>query len=738
MSLKRPEENLVSLSAIAKKYGYTTDHLGYLCRKGLVWAIKEGKKWRTTFQSVEKYLLENGRLDPQLLGDKPVLLSQLAKEYGYTEEFLRQSANNGSLKTLTTEGNTYSTKKGLEELEKKLRNSEGRYSGEKLITLYEASKLYGYTTDHLAYLSRKGFLWAERHGRIWLTCEIALEEYRQSLLGSVIENKKEPVISSESEKKIESLALVLEKDKTPDKDTQAFVLESTNDPSQHQINVAEAKLDFSDKEPYQSTFKKKPKTKIYDHSITKVLLSGSKPGNRFNYLQLVRGVALGAAIFLLIIFVANLGLDESNKGDIKLVTQESIDSDEKSNERVAGIFSKNDELSQDQGVIDRIGDNLSHLWFYERIRNFYDSVSSKLTPEVFITVVRRTSDQEISHPESGRGTDNNLIVSNSPGPPGSRGLTGPTGATGPSGPVGPQGPVGDLGPPGPQGDTYITVVAPDSKDGGLAGSFKYLSAGTFTALTIEVAGNLTQTAGITTLQSTTIEGNLSVTGLTSFGNVTFDNATSSHFAISSLISCDTIDTDANGTLICGTDDSGSDVSSQFNVYSGLILAPTSTSNSLAIGGQDIFAPFLVTSAGLASTTELTVLGTATSSRMVVGVSNLPNINLLDGDLWAGRATTTNLAVTSLGIANCDVKADSSGNLYCGTDLTGGGGGSGGFWATTTANSFIYGTPSTYTIVIGGTATSTHENIDLEVVSTALFRADVRIATLNASSTLVDN
>lgn len=57
-----------------------------------------------------------------------------------------------------------------------------RYAGQKLITLTEAKKNFGYTSDHLAFLCRSGFLWAERHGRTWLTCAKAVEDYRQVLV----------------------------------------------------------------------------------------------------------------------------------------------------------------------------------------------------------------------------------------------------------------------------------------------------------------------------------------------------------------------------------------------------------------------------------------------------------------------------------------------------------------------------------------------------------------------------
>lgn len=59
-----------------------------------------------------------------------------------------------------------------------------RYQGEKLLTLREAAGVFEYTSDHLAFLCRKGFLWAERHGRTWLTCKKAVTDYKLALLNA--------------------------------------------------------------------------------------------------------------------------------------------------------------------------------------------------------------------------------------------------------------------------------------------------------------------------------------------------------------------------------------------------------------------------------------------------------------------------------------------------------------------------------------------------------------------------
>ncbi|MBI4054252.1 MAG: hypothetical protein HY397_02900 [Candidatus Doudnabacteria bacterium] len=77
-----------------------------------------------------------------------------------------------------------------------------RYQAERLITLSEARKASGYTSDHLAYLCRNGFLWAERQGRMWLTCELAVANYKR-----VLEYAKKPVKLDEQERILGQLSV---------------------------------------------------------------------------------------------------------------------------------------------------------------------------------------------------------------------------------------------------------------------------------------------------------------------------------------------------------------------------------------------------------------------------------------------------------------------------------------------------------------------------------------------------
>ncbi len=104
------------------------------------------------------------------------------------------------------------------------------------------------------------------------------------------------------------------------------------------------------------------------------------------------------------------------------------------------------------------------------------------------------------------------------------------------------------------------------------------------------------------------------------------------------------------------------------------LTCTTGAGTLEIDVDDSF--FLTTGdvvTGSSTITLLTIADAATSTTLVLGVTNHPTINLIDGDLWVVRATTTNLAIT--GIISCTeaLETDGGGNVICGTDATAAGG-----------------------------------------------------------------
>ncbi|MBI4050347.1 MAG: hypothetical protein HY398_02770, partial [Candidatus Doudnabacteria bacterium] len=83
--MKPEEQNLSPLSELAAIFGYTRDHLAYLCRIGEVKAEKVGRSWLATFEAVAEYKKRNeeeqqGRWAEmsakQSLGQRFVILSE--------------------------------------------------------------------------------------------------------------------------------------------------------------------------------------------------------------------------------------------------------------------------------------------------------------------------------------------------------------------------------------------------------------------------------------------------------------------------------------------------------------------------------------------------------------------------------------------------------------------------------------------------------------------------------------
>jgi len=75
-----------------------------------------------------------------------------------------------------------------------------------------------------------------------------------------------------------------------------------------------------------------------------------------------------------------------------------------------------------------------------------------------------------------------------------------------------------------------------------------------------------------------------------YTNSTLADATSTHLAVSTLTNCNTVDTDASGTFICGTDATGSGGSAAWEKYTGLatpanIITPTTTNASIFVSGS---------------------------------------------------------------------------------------------------------------------------------------------------------
>jgi len=111
------------------------------------------------------------------------------------------------------------------------------------------------------------------------------------------------------------------------------------------------------------------------------------------------------------------------------------------------------------------------------------------------------------------------------GAPGTVGPVGARGEQGAPGPAGPQGLPGIAGPQGLAGGSggFVYPIFPvgngNARSGsGIVGSFTYLDAANLAAGNLTVSGNITQTSGSTTLLNTTVS-NLTVTGTFSGGTI---------------------------------------------------------------------------------------------------------------------------------------------------------------------------------------------------------------------------
>jgi hypothetical protein len=177
--------------------------------------------------------------------------------------------------------------------------------------------------------------------------------------------------------------------------------------------------------------------------------------------------------------------------------------------------------------------------------------------------------------------------------------------------------------------------------------------------------------------------------------------------IGNLVSCNTIDSDASGNLLCGTDEQGGGATAgfivnatgtpgQFAVFSALnTLTSTSTLN---ISQIDATSTILASRFPYASTTAITttasssladIISTALASFNRLLVTGAGTSTKLSGGLevtngiLSGVATSTFFGLEStnglraLSLKSCDtIDTDTAGNFKCGTDATGGGGGAG--------------------------------------------------------------
>ncbi len=194
-----------------------------------------------------------------------------------------------------------------------------------------------------------------------------------------------------------------------------------------------------------------------------------------------------------------------------------------------------------------------------------------------------------------------------------------------------------------------------------------------------VSGSLTFRTGAGTIQ-TTANNTLTLGGNTT-GNIVFNPLNGAGTVrITSLANCNTIDTDANGVLSCGTDESGG-VQNYWNLSNGALSPVNSTADLLVGGAASSSAKFAVLnvnsgtptasvsagSAGGASLTATGVLGTTARQSLTLGNSTTGNIVLNGFTTGVVKSNASGvLSSSAIGLNTADV----TGTLPVGNGGTG--------------------------------------------------------------------
>ena len=192
--------------------------------------------------------------------------------------------------------------------------------------------------------------------------------------------------------------------------------------------------------------------------------------------------------------------------------------------------------------------------------------------------------------------------------------------------------------------------------------------------------------------------------------IPYSQATSSAFAVTGLVSCNTIDTTADGDLICGSDDSGGSATLGITFENrdwqvstlggGLYVQPTTTITVFANNGFVSNA-----SSTINSTLEVSSSFGASSTAMIDGLSTLTGFistassTILGDVIIGGDVTTTKVGIGTssptgaLGITGDTTMTNSISlpsvvNLQSGTAVSGGGQNWLSFYDSATANPLV--------------------------------------------------
>ncbi len=235
---------------------------------------------------------------------------------------------------------------------------------------------------------------------------------------------------------------------------------------------------------------------------------------------------------------------------------------------------------------------------------------------------------------------------------------------------GPQGGKGDTGLAGPQGPAGtslgVSVVAPDDKLGGLAGSFKYLSGDTVTASSLTASG-------------VSVTGSLSVAGATGLDNLSFSNATSTGtLNIGGDLTVSGATSFAGGVVYTGGSlFNAATTTDSFNIGRTLAIATsTSPDFALQVGGPVMIAGNTALQGTLTGVGEAFLNSGARISSLNATTTNIDNLTVnttLQGTGVTNAFNTLLNATTTLDLTSLQLSNGAAVSNFYGTGLTNVGG-----------------------------------------------------------------
>lgn len=126
--------------------------------------------------------------------------------------------------------------------------------------------------------------------------------------------------------------------------------------------------------------------------------------------------------------------------------------------------------------------------------------------------------------------------------------------------------------------------------------------------------------------------------------------------------------DSNGMIYRGSDATGATAGAAWEYYAENAITPTTTGAGLFVTASSTFTGGL----NVIGSGDI-YMGTGSNNIFASSTLQVDDAATFYSTITTQAATTTNLGVSSLAVASCDVKATTDGSLYCGTDASGSGG-----------------------------------------------------------------